>query len=353
VHQAAAESIRRVVAAWPEGEPLRVLEVGAGYGMLTKHVLPVLPERTEYTFTDISTYFTERAREQFADYPFVSHGIFDVDRPADLQGFDGRAFDLVIAGSMLHDAKQIRRAVRNLRSVLAPGGLLLLVEQTAFHDWFDLTMGLQQGFDGYEDTDLRVAHPLLDVPGWHAELERAGFTDSAVLTPPGSGMAAIGFDVIGARAPDESRRFDGERLRAFIGERLPKHMVPSTIHAIEELPLTATGKVDRATLAKVRGRVDTRGRLDKPPRTDRQRKLVDIWCSVLGLSHADLGDDFLEAGGDSLLAARLVANISSAFGVTVAVATVLEHPPVELLDNHLERILGPSELLPDTEEVTK
>ncbi|MBE8516280.1 amino acid adenylation domain-containing protein [Amycolatopsis sp. H6(2020)] len=351
VHHAAAEAIRRVTAAWPEDKPLRILEVGAGYGTLTKHVVPLLPERAEYTFTDISTYFTEQAREQYADYPNIGFDLFDVDKPADIQGFDGKAFDLVIAGSMLHDAKQIRRSVGNLRSVLAPGGLLLLVEQTAFHDWFDLTMGLQQGFDGYEDTGLRSAHPLLDAATWCAELAEAGFADTAVLTPEGSGMASVGFDVIVGRAPNESRRFDGEQLRAFLGLHLPKHMVPSTIHAIDELPLTSTGKVDRAMLAKARGRASAAGRPAKPPRTDRQRKLVEIWCTVLGLSHADLGDDFLEAGGDSLLAARLVANISSAFGITVAVATVLEYPTVELLDGYLEQILGASELLPDVTEI--
>jgi L-cysteine---[L-cysteinyl-carrier protein] ligase PchF len=350
VHRVAADAIRRAAATSPQGTPLRILEIGAGYGTLTKHVLPLLPEQTEYTFTDISTYFTERARQEFADFPFVSYDMFDMDRPADIQGFDTKAFDLVIAGSMLHDAKQIRRAVRNLRSVLAPGGMLLLVEQTTFHDWFDLTMGLQQGFDGYEDTDLRSEHPLLDAAAWRSELERAGFTDTAVLTPPGSGMAAIGFDVIVARGPNESLRFDGERLRTFLGERLPKHMVPSTVHAIEELPLTSTGKVDRGTLAKARGRGNAHGRPAKPPRTDRQRKLVEIWCTVLGLAQADLADDFLEAGGDSLLAARLVANISSAFGITVAVATVLEYPTVELLDGYLEQILGASELLPDALE---
>jgi pyochelin synthetase len=351
VHQVAADAIRRVAEAWPEGKPLRILEVGAGYGTLTKHVLPLLPGHAEYTFTDISTYFTERAREQFAEYPFVGFDLFDVDKSADIQGFDSKAFDIVIAGSMLHDAKRIERSVRNLRSVLAPGGVLLLVEQTEFHDWFDLTMGLQQGFDGYEDTDLRSAHPLLDAATWRSELSRAGFADTAVLTPAGSGMAAVGFDVIVGHAPDESRRFDGEQLRAFLGQQLPKHMVPSTIHAIDELPLTSTGKVDRATLAKARGRANAHGRPAKPPRTDRQRKLVEIWCTVLGLSHADLGDDFLEAGGDSLLAARLVANISSAFGITVAVATVLEYPTVELLDGYLEQILGASELLPDATEI--
>lgn len=350
VHQVAADALRRVADAWPADTPLRILEVGAGYGTLTTHVLPLLPERTEYTFTDISTYFTERARREFAEHPFVTYDLFNVDQPADIQGFDGKAYDVIVAGSMLHDAKQIRRAVRNLRSLLAPGGTLLLVEQTAFHDWFDLTMGLQQGFDGYEDTDLRSAHPLLDAPTWRSELAAAGFVDTAVLTQPGSGMAAIGFDVIVAKAPDESLRFDGERLRAYLGQRLPKHMVPSTVHAIEELPLTATGKVDRGMLAKVRGRANPHSRPPNPPRTDRQRKLVGIWCSVLGLSHADLGDDFLEAGGDSLLAARLVANITSAFGITVAVATVLEYPTVEALDGYLEQILGPSDLLPDTLE---
>ena len=70
------------------------------------------------------------------------------------------------------------------------------------------------------------------------------------------------------------------------------------------------------------------------------RNIVFLPC----LGHR-LADDFLEAGGDSLLAARLVANIRSAFDVTVPVSTVLEYPTVETLDGYLEQILGQSELL--------
>ncbi|WP_374050430.1 acyl carrier protein [Streptomyces roseicoloratus] len=84
----------------------------------------------------------------------------------------------------------------------------------------------------------------------------------------------------------------------------------------------------------------------KPPRTDRQRKLVEIWREVLGLSRVDLDDDFLDAGGDSLLAARLVAHLQTAFDVTVPVGTVLQYTTVEALDGHLEQLLGPSELMP-------
>jgi pyochelin synthetase len=346
-YEVAAGAVRDLVASWPADQRLRVLEVGAGYGSLTGRILPLFaPDRTGYLFTDISTYFTERAREEFGEYEFLSYGLYNLDSTPDSQGYEDLTADLVIAASVLHDTTRIGRGLRSLRSALAPGGLLLLVENTVFHPWFDLTMGLQQGFDGYEDTELRTAHPLLDRDQWRTELLGAGFDDVAVLTlSTGDG---VGFDVLVARAGPERRRFDAGRLADFAAQALPKHMVPARIYALEALPLSATGKVDRGALAKAGARGAARDRPAKPPTTDRQRKLVEIWRTVLGLSRADLADDFLESGGDSLLAARLVANIQSAFSVTVPVSTVLQYPTVEALDGYLEQILGPSDLLEDS-----
>src|SRR5262249_25489609 len=67
---------RQIVAAWarsmPDERQLRVLEIGAGVGSTTTHVLPVLPrERTAYVYTDISRQFLHIGREQFASYEFV------------------------------------------------------------------------------------------------------------------------------------------------------------------------------------------------------------------------------------------------------------------------------------------
>nr|WP_237544764.1 class I SAM-dependent methyltransferase [Streptomyces sp. SID4946] len=333
---------------WPADRPLNVLEVGAGYGSLTRHLLPLLPaDRTEYVFTDVSRYFLDRAETEFAAYPFLRCDLFDLDRPPTAQGFDGRSADLVIAASVLHDMRQVRRTLAALRSVLAPGGVLLLVEQTTFHPWFDLVMGLQQGFDNFEDTELRQEHCLLDRAQWQQELTAAGFTRSERLTTTG-GPASVGFDVLVAQGPAVQRRFAPEELRAFVAERLARHMVPAQLFALDELPLSPTGKVDRAALAQAGRRGSVRGRPARPPRTDRQRKLVDIWKEVLGLNQIDLADDFLELGGDSLLAARLAAQLQSAFGVPVPVRTVLEYTTVEALDGHLEQLLGPSE--PITEE---
>ncbi|MFD7443584.1 amino acid adenylation domain-containing protein [Streptomyces sp. NPDC059909] len=346
-YAAATDAVREMVGRWPADRPLNVMEVGAGYGSLTQHLLPLLPEdRTEYVFTDISRYFTDRAQPAFADFPFVRYELFDLDQPPATQGFENQSADLVVAASVLHDMRRIRRTLHSLRSVLAPGGVLLLVEQTTFHPWFDLVMGIQQGFDNFEDTDLRTGHCLLDREQWRQELAAAGFTDAAVLTTSG-GPASVGFDVIVAQGPDARRRFAPEELRAFAAEQLPRHMVPAQLFALDELPLSGTGKVDRGALAKAGARSTLRGRPARPPRTDRQRKLVEMWQDVLGLSRVDLADDFLEAGGDSLLAARLVARLQSAFDVVVPVGTVLQYTTVEALDGHLEQLLGPSELMPE------
>ncbi|MBT2385828.1 non-ribosomal peptide synthetase [Streptomyces sp. ISL-11] len=346
-YAAATDAVRAMTEQWPADRPLNVLEVGSGYGSLTQHLLPLLPaERTEYVFTDISRYFTDRAQSAFDAYPFVRYELFDLDLPPETQGFENHSADLVIAASVLHDMRQIRRTLHSLRSVLAPGGVLLLVEQTTFHPWFDLVMGLQQGFDNFEDTDLRTGHCLLDRAQWQRELAAAGFTDAEVLTTSG-GPASVGFDVIVAQGPSVRRRFAPDELRSFAAQHLAKHMLPAQLFALDEMPLSGTGKVDRAALAKAGARSSMRGRPARPPRTDRQHKLVELWREVLGLNKVDLADDFLEAGGDSLLAARLVAGIQSAFGVAVPVGTVLQYTTVEALDGYLEQLLGPSELMPE------
>ncbi|WP_128979225.1 non-ribosomal peptide synthetase [Streptomyces roseicoloratus] len=345
-YQAAADAVRAFTGRFPADRTLKAMEVGSGYGSLTRHLLPLLPEdRTEYLFTDISRYFTDRARTEFADHPALRFDLFDLDQPPAVQGFGDQSADLLVAASVLHDMRRIAPTLRNLRSMTAPGGILLMVEQTTFHPWFDLVMGLQQGFDNFEDTELRTRHCLLDRGQWAAELAAAGFARSQVLTVTG-GPASVGFDVIVAQAPDTRRRFAPDALREFAAARLPRHMVPAQILALDELPLNATGKVDRAALAKAGARGAGRGKPAKPPRTDRQRKLVEIWREVLGLSRVDLDDDFLDAGGDSLLAARLVAHLQTAFDVTVPVGTVLQYTTVEALDGHLEQLLGPSELMP-------
>ncbi|HEX7242094.1 MAG TPA: amino acid adenylation domain-containing protein, partial [Longimicrobiaceae bacterium] len=73
-----------------------------------------------------------------------------------------------------------------------------------------------------------------------------------------------------------------EELRSRLRESLPEHMVPSALVALERLPLTPSGKVDRAALpVPEAARAD--GREHEPPRTPAERALVEIWSEVLGV----------------------------------------------------------------------
>ena len=178
------EAIAAAIRSLPEDRPLRILEVGAGTGGTTTYVLPVLPAgRTEYVFTDISTLFVTRAREKFAPYPFLSFEVLDIEQDPVRQGFSAHGYDIVVAANVLHATRDLRQTLGHVRQLLAPEGLLVLVEVAAPQRWADLTFGLLDGWWRFADTDLRPSYPLLSDPQWFALLEEAGF--GATVKIPG------------------------------------------------------------------------------------------------------------------------------------------------------------------------
>jgi amino acid adenylation domain-containing protein len=112
-------------------------------------------------------------------------------------------------------------------------------------------------------------------------------------------------------------------VRRAVAERLPASMVPSAIVFLDALPMLSSGKVDR------RGLPDPgRGRplLDVPyqaPRTPIERRLADLWAQQLGLDAVGVHDGFLDLGGNSLLAGRLVTRVLAAFAVEVPPSALL------------------------------
>ncbi|MCC8246313.1 type I polyketide synthase [Saccharothrix luteola] len=198
------ELLRQVVRQWPADRPLRVLEVGAGTGGLTAAVLPVLPaDRTRYTFTDVSSYFTSRAEQRFAGRDWVEFGTFDLDRPPAEQGFAEGAFDVVLAANALHTAKDLTRALTNVAALLAPGGRLVAHES---HNPVVLApvFGLLDGFWHAEDRALRPDTVLLDRDRWPDLLRRTGFTD-VVQTGAETTRLRRDFSVLMATAPHVDR----------------------------------------------------------------------------------------------------------------------------------------------------
>jgi SAM-dependent methyltransferase/acyl carrier protein len=163
----------------------RVLEVGAGTGAIASSVIPRLPrDGCEYLFTDVTSYFTERAKASFGAYPFVRFGLFDVDRDPAGQGYEQHSCDVVVASNVLHAAADLRAALRHVRALLRPGGALVLQEGTGRRRWIDLIFGLTDGWWRFGDLDVRADHPLIPAWRWRELLAGAGFGDVRVLEAP-------------------------------------------------------------------------------------------------------------------------------------------------------------------------
>jgi pyochelin synthetase len=311
-------------------ERLRIIEVGAGYGSVTEHVLPVLRANDTYLFTDVSNFFLSRAADRFAQYPFLTFDHFDIELDPQIQGQKLHSYDVVIAASVMHNARNVPQALARLKSILVPGGILLLIEETSFYVFFDLGMGLQQGFGDFDDPD-RPMHPLLSRDGWQRALADAGFARSSVLSCAHTIEDALGFDVVVAQAPDRSQVLNLPNLETYLLRFLSRSAVPSAWILLEQFPCTANGKLDRRSLSLPRHSFPS----DRPtyvaPRNTTEKMLVEIWCKAMGAKRVGVKDDFFEMGGDSLVASRVVADLRNRFGVSVQLRTLFEMTTIESL----------------------
>jgi amino acid adenylation domain-containing protein len=128
-------------------------------------------------------------------------------------------------------------------------------------------------------------------------------------------------------------------LRTFLRRRLPLEMVPSAFVCLDELPLTARGKVDRTALPPPPGRSALP---DAPlaPRTPTEAALADLWCELLGLDEVGVRDHFLDLGGHSLTAVRLASRVRSWFGLDIPARTAFDRPTVEKMAEYVAQELS-------------
>ncbi|KAJ5918606.1 Fum1p [Penicillium verhagenii] len=172
---------------------LRILEVGAGTGCATRRVLRSFKSKegvclySKYVFTDISPGFTISAQEEFAENQNIEFKVLDISRDVKEQGFETHSFDLVIASNVLHATPSLNATLRNVHSLLAPNGKLLLQEMSPVIQITSYIMGTLPGWWIGKD-DQRADKPYVSPERWDRELQAAGFTGSEAfandLEPP-------------------------------------------------------------------------------------------------------------------------------------------------------------------------
>ncbi|WP_329241745.1 amino acid adenylation domain-containing protein [Actinoallomurus sp. NBC_01490] len=316
----AAKVVGSFARSTPADRSVRVLEVGAGTGATTEHVLPELPaERARYAFTDVSRYFTQRARTRFGDDGIVDYRTFDIDRAPDEQGVTPGTFDVVVAANVMHDAADLDRSLEHLRSLLTPGGLFVLIEGTANSLQQLVTVAFLEGLaKGHGERQ----GPLLSVPEWRDRVAGAGFAVFGSI-PDGAAVTDVHVQhVLVAQAPAGAVRPDATGLRGDLEELLPSYMVPRHYVFLDRLPLNANGKVDSAALPLPWDEADTSGQVG--PRDELERTLFAIWRDALEHDEFGVEDSFFELGGDSLHAVSIIDRMQDELGLEATAEEGLE-----------------------------
>ncbi|MFI8933171.1 amino acid adenylation domain-containing protein [Streptomyces sp. NPDC053474] len=158
----------------------------------------------------------------------------------------------------------------------------------------------------------------------------------AVHQDPAGGRRLVGYVVLhdgGTRVPTD--------LRAHLSERLAAHLLPATLVAVPELPVTRNGKLDRGALPDPGRHVRREPLAD--PRSALESRLLDIWREVLGTDDIGVRDSFFDVGGTSGSLAAVLARVNAFRTDQVGLLTLFEHPTIAQLATHLaESVPGPA-----------
>nr|AKA59492.1 non-ribosomal peptide synthetase [uncultured bacterium AZ_379] len=178
-------------------------------------------------------------------------------------------------------------------------------------------------FVGRSDDQVKLRGYRVELAEIESVLRRQpGIRDAAarVVQEEDGRARLVGYVVTADRAPA-----DAAALLHALHQELPAFMVPSAIVELAEMPLTTTGKIDRARLP-----VPDEPQIHGPEPRDRAEAVVaDVWARALGVSRIGVHDDFFELGGHSLLAMQAASQLRRELGVDIDVRSIFEYPTVE------------------------
>ncbi|MFN6569721.1 beta-ketoacyl synthase N-terminal-like domain-containing protein [Dendronalium sp. ChiSLP03b] len=311
-------SLENVVKSLPSSVHLRVLEIGAGTGVSTQVLLPVLPpKQTNYTFTDIGSGFLTQAQQKFKDYPFVEYQLLDIDKWPTEQGFEKYSFDVIIASNVLHATRNIDQTLHHVRSLLAPGGFLLVWEITQPKIDFDITWGLL--LKPLDDKRRNPGQPFIIKEQWFDALRTQDFVQVAAFP--------------------ETEALEHQIIMAVASASAAFSIKSGQKETDQKLEISLQTKPDIFQTEKLSA-LHTRPNLSNyyiAPHNEIEGKIADIWQELLGIKQVGIHDNFFELGGDSLIAVQVISRLRKIFSIKLTVASLFESPTIAEIAPKLEK----------------
>lgn len=236
-----ARVVQQITHKYPRA---KLLEIGAGTGGTTSGILHAVGNAyASYTYTDISSGFFAKAAEKLSDHTEkMTFKVLDIEKDPAAQGFSEGAYDIVICVNVLHATRSLSNTLAHTRSLLRPGGYLVLMEITAdalrnlyifgtLPGWW---LGAEEG---------RSYGPFVSDVQWDCLLRRSGFSGVDTVLRDCPDVLMHGASVMVSQAVDDTVRLlrepmtalsslPEERLLIVGGKTLP---VLKIVRAIQDL----------------------------------------------------------------------------------------------------------------------
>ncbi|WBB73869.1 amino acid adenylation domain-containing protein [Micromonospora sp. WMMD1128] len=179
-------------------------------------------------------------------------------------------------------------------------------------------------FLGRTDQQVKVRGHRIELGEVTAALAAHPALSTAAAVAVGRPPRLVAFGVTEVGCGDE----DLAGLEEFVAARLPGYAVPGVCLVLDELPLTANGKVDRSALEKLADEDGGPAEPGEPPRGEVEEAVAAIWARLLDLPGVGREENFIALGGDSQLAARLAAALRERFGVDISLRQLFAAPTI-------------------------
>jgi acyl carrier protein len=134
------------------------------------------------------------------------------------------------------------------------------------------------------------------------------------------------------------RRYLEVELRDYLQDKLPGHMIPSSFVILDELPVSANGKVDRRMLPAPKLDRDGLPVSFVLPQTPTETALATIWSSILGIKKIGVHDNFFQLGGHSLSVTQVISRVQKMLEVELPFRKFFESPTIAELARWIDEV---------------
>ncbi|MFH7012920.1 amino acid adenylation domain-containing protein [Flavobacterium sp. FlaQc-52] len=187
------------------------------------------------------------------------------------------------------------------------------------------------GFAGRKDDQIKIRGYRIELGEIeHALQEEETISNAVVLTKEHDGEKQI-------VAYLKGENIDMQQIRKSLSQKLPGYMLPTYSLLLDEIPLTANGKVDKTALLKLEI-FKIKASDYVAPTSETEAKIAAIWQDILGLEKVGITDDFFELGGHSLKATELLSVLQKQFDVSINIQELFLRPTIQNLAMNIENV---------------